>query len=217
MRNEVPPEITPSLLLHAYASGIFPMAESVDDDELFWIDPQRRGVLPLDGMHVSRRLARSFLAGDFEIVVDGDFAETVHACADRRETWINQRISDLYLELHQMGYAHSIEVRVRNELVGGLYGVALGGAFFGESMFSRMRDSSKFALIALVARLRAGGYLLLDTQFRTPHLASLGTIEISRADYHRRLKAALCKPGRFLALSATATRQDMLQLTTQTS
>lgn len=217
MRDDAPPEITPSLLLRAYASGIFPMAEAADSDELFWVDPQRRGVLPLDGMHVSRRLARSFLAEGFDIVVDGDFAETVRACADRSETWINQRILELYVALHEKGFAHSVEIREDGALVGGLYGVALGGAFFGESMFSRRRDSSKFALIALVARLRAGGYQLLDTQFVTPHLARLGAVEISRAAYQRQLAAALEAEGRFLALSEAASRHELLQLTTQTS
>ena len=210
-------EITADLLIRAYAAGIFPMAESADSDELHWIDPHQRGILPLEAMHVSRRLARSFLAGGFEIVIDGDFDETVRACADRSETWINPPIIRLYKELHGRGFAHSVEIRVRGELAGGLYGVSLGGAFFGESMFSRMRDASKFALIALVARLRAGGYQLLDTQFVTTHLATLGAIEIPRRNYHQRLEAALMRPADFLALSRTATRQDMLQLTTQTS
>lgn len=217
MRDDSKLEVTPALLLRAYASGVFPMAESAEDDELFWIDPQRRGVLPLDGMHVSRRLARSFLAGGFEVVVDEDFEGTVRACGERAETWINAPILHLYGELHRMGYAHSVEIRTGGNLVGGLYGVSLGGAFFGESMFSRMRDASKFALVALVARLRAGGYALLDTQFVTSHLQSLGAIEISRAEYHLRLEAALGRRARFAALSPTATRHDMLQLTTQTS
>lgn len=218
MRDDAPnDEITAELLLRAYAAGIFPMAESADADELHWIDPHRRGILPLEAMHVPRRLARSFLAGGFEIVVDGDFDATVRACADRSETWINPSIIRLYTELHRKGYAHSIEIRDCGALVGGLYGVALGAAFFGESMFSRMRDASKFALVALVARLRAGGYELLDTQFVTAHLATLGAVEIPRAEYHRRLEAALLRPGDFLRLSLTATRQDMLQLTTQTS
>lgn len=217
MRDDSPLEITPDLLLRAYASGVFPMAESAEDDEIFWIDPQRRGVMPLDGMHVSRRLARSFLAGGFEVVVDQDFEGTMRACGERRETWINAPILRLYAELHRMGHAHSVEIRVGGNLAGGLYGVSMGGAFFGESMFSRMRDASKFALVALVARLRAGGYRLLDTQFVTPHLTSLGAVEISRAEYHARLEAALGRRGRFMALSSTATRQDMLQLTTQTS
>lgn len=217
MRDDAPTEITPELLLRAYAAGIFPMAESADADELFWIDPQRRGILPLEGMHVSRRLARSFLAGGFEVVVDGDFEATVRACADRPETWINESIVGLYTALHARGLAHSVEIRESGALVGGLYGVALGAAFFGESMFSRRRDASKFALLALVARLRAGGFQLLDTQFVTAHLATLGAIEVPQAEYRRRLKAALAERGRFLALPATATRQEMLQLTTHTS
>lgn len=217
MRDDASQTITPAFLLQAYASGIFPMAESAHTDELFWIDPQLRGVLPLDGMHVSRRLARSFLAGGFEVVVDGDFVETVLACADRPETWINPEIVRLYGALHDSGYAHSVEIRSRGTLVGGLYGVSLGAAFFGESMFSRMRDASKFALIALVARLRAGGFTLLDTQFVTAHLATLGAIEISRAEYRQRLGAAKAARGDFLRLSPTATRQEMLQLVTHTS
>ena len=195
MRDELP-EITPTLLLQAYASGVFPMSDSAEADELFWVDPRRRGVLPLDGLHVSRRLARSFLNEAFEIRVDGDFAAVVAACAERPETWINAEIKRLYRELYRMGYAHSVEVRHDGALVGGLYGVALGGAFFGESMFSRRRDASKFALIALVARLRAGGFRLLDTQFVTPHLARLGVVEISRAAYHRELEAAMSRPAR---------------------
>lgn len=217
MRDDSRPEITPDLLLQAYASGIFPMAESADDDELFWIDPQQRGVVPLGGLHVSRRLARSFLAGGFEIVIDGDFEATVRGCASRPETWINETILELYCDLHRMGHAHSVEIRVAGQLRGGLYGVALGGAFFGESMFSELRDASKFALVALVARLRAGGYRLLDTQFVTPHLATLGAVEIPRAEYRRQLRAALGERADFMALSPTATRQEMLQLTTQTS
>jgi len=211
------PEITPALLLQAYASGVFPMAEGAGSEELFWVDPERRGILPLDGLHVSRRLARSFLAGDFEIRVDGDFSGVVAACAEREETWINAPIRRLYRDLHRMGHAHSVEVWCEGALAGGLYGVALGGAFFGESMFSRKRDASKFALIALVARLRAGGFRLLDTQFVTPHLARLGAIEISRAAYHRALAAALARPADFLALAPDAGRQSLLQLSTQTS
>jgi leucyl/phenylalanyl-tRNA--protein transferase len=216
MKDDVP-EITPSLLLQAYASGVFPMAESADDDELFWVDPQRRGILPLDGLHVSRRLARSFLRGGFEIGVDRDFAGVLAACADRPETWINAPILRLYAELHRMGHAHSVEVWRNGALAGGLYGVALGGAFFGESMFSRMRDASKFALIALVARLRAGGFRLLDTQFVTAHLARLGAVEIGRAAYHQRLQAAIGRPADFLALPTATPRQSLLQLSTQTS
>ena len=211
MKDELP-EITPALLLQAYASGVFPMADAADADELFWVDPRRRGILPLDGFHVPRRLARSFLGGDFEIRIDGDFPGVVAACAEREETWINDEIKRLYRELHRMGHAHSVEIRHEGVLAGGLYGVALGGAFFGESMFSRRRDASKLALIALVARLRAGGFRLLDTQFVTPHLARLGAVEISRAAYHRELAAALSRPANFLALAADASRQRLLEL-----
>jgi leucyl/phenylalanyl-tRNA--protein transferase len=217
MRDDGLPEITPTLLLQAYASGVFPMAETAGSDELFWVDPQRRGILPLDGLHVSRRLARSFLAGGFEIRIDSDFAGVIGACAERPETWINARIRRLYGELRRLGYAHSVEIWHDGTLTGGLYGVALGAAFFGESMFSRRRDTSKFALIALVARLRAGGFRLLDTQFVTDHLARLGAVEISRAAYHRQLDTAVGRPARFLALPLDAPRQELLQLTTQTS
>ena len=214
MRDDAPPELTPALLLQAYASGVFPMAESADSDDVFWVDPRRRGVLPLDRLHVSRRLARTFLGGAFEAAVDRDFAGVIAACADRPETWINPRIAWLYRELHHLGHAHSVEIRQDGELVGGLYGVALGGAFFGESMFSRRRDASKLALVALVARLRAGGFTLLDTQFVTDHLRSLGAVEISRAAYHRALAAALPRPARFLALPAETGRPGLLALAT---
>lgn len=216
MRDEIP-ALTPALLLRAYAAGVFPMADAADAEEIYWIDPRRRGVLPLERLHVPRRLARAFLRADVEIAVDRDFAGVVAGCADRPETWINAEIRRLYLELHRMGHAHSVEIWGEGGLAGGLYGVALAGAFFGESMFSRSRDASKFALIALVARLRAGGFVLLDTQFVTEHLTRLGAVEISRADYRRRLAAALDRPARFDALPADAPRQRLLQLSTQTS
>jgi leucyl/phenylalanyl-tRNA---protein transferase len=216
MRDETP-EITPALLLQAYASGVFPMADAADADEVYWVDPRRRGVIPLEGLHVSRRLARSFLRAGFEIGINRDFAGVLAGCADRSETWINGEIRRLYMELHRGGYAHSVEIVAEGRLVGGLYGVALGGAFFGESMFSRMRDASKFAIVALVARLRAGGFTLLDTQFFTKHLATLGGVEIGRADYHGRLAAALARPARFDALPRETSRQALLHLSTQTS
>ena len=161
-----------------------------------------------------RRLARSFRAGEFEIAVDRDFAAVLDACADRPETWINPTIRRLYLELHRFGRAHSVEIRQDGRLAGGLYGVALGAAFFGESMFSRVRDTSKFALIALVARLNAGGFRLLDTQFVTDHLARLGAVEISRADYHRRLEVAVARPADFRRLAPDASRPQLLALAT---
>jgi len=211
------PEITPELLLQAYASGVFPMAESAESPDLFWVDPSERGILPLDALHVSRRLARSFLRSKVEVRIDTNFAGVVNGCGNRTETWINPKISELYLNLQRMGFAHSVEIWNSDGLAGGLYGVALGGAFFGESMFSRIRDSSKFALIALVARLRAGGYSLLDTQFVTSHLARLGVREIDRAEYLQRLETALKRPASFLSLPEETPRQLLLQLSTQTS
>lgn len=188
-------ELSAPLLLRAYAAGIFPMAESADSDELFWFDPERRGVLPLDTFHVPRRLRRTVRGGPFELRVDHAFRKVMEACAepapDRTKTWINQDILRLYTELHEAGHAHSVECWREGRLVGGLYGVALGGAFFGESMFSRERDASKVALVHLVARLRAAGFVLLDTQFVTEHLGQFGAVEIPRREYRRRLAEAL--------------------------
>lgn len=189
--------ITPELLLHAYAAGIFPMAESRDTPAIHWIDPRLRGVFPMDGFHISRSLRRSILNGGFAVTADTDFAGVVTACASRPETWINAGIFRLYAELHRMGHAHSVEVRRDGRLVGGVYGVVLGAAFFGESMFSTETDASKVALAWLMHRLRAGGFTLFDTQFLTPHLASLGAVEIPRADYRRRLAQALHRTARF--------------------
>ncbi len=217
MRDDDAPEITPDLLLQAYASGVFPMADDAGASELYWVDPRRRGVIPLDGLRVPRRLARTFLTADIDIAVNRDFAGVLDGCAARPETWINPVIRDLYLDLHRGGYAHSVEIWADGALAGGLYGVALGGAFFGESMFSRRRDASKLALIALVARLRAGGFRLLDTQFVTDHLLTLGAVEISRAEYHNRLDAALTRPANFAALPRDTPRQRLLHLSTQTS
>ncbi len=184
-------EITPEILLRAYAMGIFPMAESRDDTEIHWVDPRMRGIIPLDGFHISRSLGRAIRRGDYEIRADSDFAGVVAACAEREETWINAPIFALYQELHHRGFAHSLELWEGPRLMGGVYGVMLGGAFFGESMFSRRRDASKIVLAWLVHRLRAGGVRLFDTQFLTPHLASLGAIEVPRAIYHRLLRDAL--------------------------
>ena len=192
-----PPPVTPDLLLRAYAAGVFPMAEHRDDPDVFWVDPRRRGVLPLERFHVSRSLRRRILRAEFGTSVDRDFAGVLRGCADRPETWINDRIMGLYLALFEAGYAHSQEVWHGGELVGGVYGVALGAAFFGESMFSRRADASKVALAVLTARLRRGGFTLFDTQFVTPHLISLGAEEIPRATYHRRLREALRSSARF--------------------
>lgn len=188
-------EITPEILLQAYAAGIFPMAEDADDPSLFWVEPQRRGIIPLDGLVVSRRLARTVRSDHFEIRVDHDFDSVIDACAapgpDRERTWINARIRRLYGELFDLGHCHTVEVWRDGKLVGGLYGVSLGAAFFGESMFHRERDASKVALVHLVARLRRGGFRLLDAQFVTDHLASLGATEVERRPYRRILSSAV--------------------------
>jgi leucyl/phenylalanyl-tRNA--protein transferase len=184
-------ELTPDILLRAYAMGIFPMSDGRDDPEIHWIDPRRRGVLPLDGFHISRSLAKRIRSGAFHVTTDTAFEAVVEACADRDETWISHRIQRLYAQLHALGFAHSIEIWQSDQLVGGVYGVTLGAAFFGESMFSRVTDASKLALAHAVHRLRAGGFRLFDTQFLTPHLASLGAQEIPRAEYHRKLAHAL--------------------------
>jgi leucyl/phenylalanyl-tRNA--protein transferase len=183
--------LTPDLLLQAYAAGVFPMAESADSPDLHWIDPLRRGVVPLDGFHISRSLARRIRRAPYQVSVNRDFAATVAACADRPETWINAALVSLYANLHRLGHAHSVELWDGGDLVGGVFGIAIGGAFFGESMFSRRTDASKMALAYLVSRLRVGGFGLFDVQFITPHLARLGAQEISRAAYRARLQTAL--------------------------
>ena len=183
--------LDPRLLLQGYATGIFPMADSRDADELFWVEPRNRAIIPLDRFHMSRSLARTLRSGRFDVTHDRDFAAVIAACADREETWINAELEHAMIALHGSGYAHSIEVWEREELVGGLYGVKLGRAFFGESMFSRRTDASKVALAWLVARLKAGNFTLLDCQFMTEHLASLGAITIPREAYVALLSAAL--------------------------
>jgi leucyl/phenylalanyl-tRNA--protein transferase len=197
--------ITPQLLLTAYANGLFPMAERRDDPTLFWVSPEMRGILPLDGFHVPKRLARTVRADKFRVTADVCFERVIAACAapgkGREETWINDKIFRLYTELHDLGFAHSIESWSGEDLVGGLYGVSLYGAFFGESMFSRTTDASKVALVHLTARLKLGGYRLLDTQFLTDHLAQFGAVEIPRADYLHRLDEALKQPAYWPASS----------------
>jgi leucyl/phenylalanyl-tRNA---protein transferase len=199
-------EITPEVLLKAYACGIFPMAESAEDPALYWIEPERRGLIPLDAFRVPTRLARTLRADRFTVIADRNFDAVIDACAEprpgRSRTWINTRISALYRKLHRRGHCHSIEVYQGDELVGGLYGVNLGRAFFGESMFHRARDASKVALVHLVARLKAGGFQLLDTQFVTDHLKIFGATEVSRRQYHKLLEAALVGEGDFTALPA---------------
>ena len=188
-------EPTPDMLLRAYAIGVFPMAEDRDDPELFWVDPRLRGVIPLERFHVPRRLRRTVRSKRFEVTFDRDFHAVIEACADatksRPQTWINERIITLYTSLYHMGHAHSVECWRDGVLAGGLYGITLGGAFFGESMFSLANDASKVALVHLVARLRAGGFTLLDSQFITSHLSQFGAREIPRATYRRRLAEAL--------------------------
>lgn len=189
------PDITPELLLCAYASGIFPMANDRDDPVIQWIDPHHRGIIPLDRYHVPRSLQKVIRQERFDIRADTAFADVITACAecrpDRPRTWLNDRLIELYCALHEKHYAHSVECWIDDRLVGGVYGLSLGGAFFGESMFSRERDASKVALVKLIERLNDGGYRLLDTQFLTDHLMRFGAIEISRETYRRRLREAL--------------------------
>jgi len=214
-------KVTPELLLRAYAAGVFPMAEARDDDRLFWVDPEQRGILPLDRVHLPRRLRRTFLAGRFQITCDRDFRAVIEGCAqarpERPSTWINDRILELYSALHRMGFAHSIEAWSGERLVGGLYGVALGAAFFGESMFSRETDASKVALVHLIGRLRLGGFVLLDTQFVTEHLARFGTVEIPRAEYHRQLDRAVRSHADLHLGGREPSPVELLQSITQTS
>jgi leucyl/phenylalanyl-tRNA---protein transferase len=197
-------DITPEVLLKAYACGIFPMAESAEDPALYWIEPERRGIIPLDRFHVPSRLARTVRSGRFTVLVDRDFNAVLDGCSQpmpgRTRTWINKRIRNLYRKLYERGNCHTVEVYEGGELVGGLYGVSLCRAFFGESMFHRARDASKVALVHLVARLKAGHYRLLDTQFVTEHLRTFGAVEVSRPAYHKLLDAALVGEADFGAL-----------------
>lgn len=186
-------------MLRAYAAGIFPMSEGAHTQGIFWVDPQHRGVFPLDGFHVSRSLRKRLRKGGFEVTVNRDFSGVVAACADREETWINTEIDSCYMALHAEGYAHSVEVWQDGALAGGVFGVALGAAFFGESMFSRQRDGSKIALTYLISRLRTGGFTLFDTQFTTEHLESLGARDMPRSAYREALQEALRRPADFFA------------------
>ncbi len=197
------PAITAAMLLRAYRIGLFPMAETRDSDTLFWMDPEQRGILPLEGFHLPRRLLRTVRSGVFDVSCDRDFPAVIAGCATpapgRTETWINDQILRLYGELFEHGHVHTVECRYDGALVGGLYGVTLGGAFFGESMFSFATDASKVALVHLVARLRIGGFELLDTQYITAHLARFGTREIPRNAYKARLAAAVDRSAQWLA------------------
>lgn len=214
--SAAPLRITPNLLRRAYAAGVFPMGDSRRRDEVFWLDPPERGVLPLEGFHVPGRLAQSLRRRDYEIRVDHGFRAVMEACA-RPDTWITPPIIDAYEALHREGDAHSLEVWREGRLIGGLYGVSLGAGFFGESMFSFERDASKIALVHLVARLRYGGFTLLDTQFVTDHLARFGAVEIPRAEYQRRLMAALRQKGEFQRFAADWDSSAVLHSATQTS
>jgi len=215
-RDDIIIEITPQVLLKAYTCGIFPMAESADDPALYWIEPQQRGILPLDRVHVPRRLARTIRRGIFEVRIDTDFEGVLDGCAasraGRRTTWINRKIRALYRDLYDAGYCHTVEAWSDGRLVGGLYGVALHGAYFGESMFSVERDASKVALVYLCARLIRGGFLLLDTQFVTDHLRQFGTIEIERDQFHARPERALAHEAAFHALPANVSPQAVLDI-----
>lgn len=213
--------LSPEILLRAYAVGLFPMAERHDDSTLYWIDPEKRGIIPLDSFHIPRRLRRQVRAGRFDIRCDSAFDDVIRYCAkpaaDRKETWINEEIIRLYGDLHKMGRAHSVETWLNDRLVGGLYGVALGGAFFGESMFSLERDASKIALVHLVARLNKCGFSLLDSQFVTLHLAQFGAVEIHRSGYRQLLATALDKNARFQGELTSDELESFIQSTTQTS
>lgn len=214
--------ITPELLLNAYASGIFPMADSRNDDTLFWVEPTERGILPLDSFHIPRSLKKTVRDDTFTVTIDKAFKETVQACAQgfkgRETTWISHNIETLYCSLHELGFAHSIECWKEGALVGGLYGVTLAGAFFGESMFHTATNASKVALVHLVARLKYGGFQLLDTQFGTDHLAQFGVIEIAKEEYLTRLDRSLqCQEADIFKLQLDVAGSKALQLITQTS
>ena len=217
--------LTPQIVLDAYSKGLFPMAENRRDKRLFWIDPEVRGILPLDNFHIPRSLKKKIRNNPFEVRFDHNFAAVIRACAQqkpkRRETWINDEIIELYTKLFCMRHAHSVECWQEEKLVGGLYGISIGGAFFGESMFSSERDSSKIALVHLVARLNLAGFTLLDTQFITDHLKQFGAIEISRVEYHKILNVALnLNVGFHLEVSLDAEEgvlRRILQSKTQTS
>ncbi len=216
-------ELNADLIVRAYKAGIFPMAEDAESDDVFWVSPQKRGIIPLDGLHVSKSLRKTLRSHPYAVRVDTDFEATIEGCAtagsERDSTWINSGIRKLYRELFDRGQVHTVEVWEGDLMVGGLYGLSLGAAFFGESMFHRRTDASKIALVHLVERLNAGGYQLLDTQFPNPHLKSLGGIEIPREVYEERLAAALMRQGDFYGSDRTGggTSEAALQSTSQTS
>jgi len=215
-RDDIVIDITPQVLLKAYSCGIFPMAESAEDSALYWIEPQQRGILLLDQVHVPRRLARTIRQSLYDVRIDTNFEAVIEGCATpspgRRTTWINRKIRGLYRELFDAGYCHTVETWHGSKLVGGLYGVSLGGAFFGESMFSTARDASKVALVYLCARLIHGGFSLLDTQFVTEHLKQFGTMEIDRTEFHSLLEKSLALAADFLRLPTDASPDHVLDL-----
>ena len=215
-RDQFMVEITPQVLLKAYSCGIFPMAEAADDPALYWIEPQQRGVLPLDQIHLSSRMAQTIRNTPLQVRIDTDFAGVIDGCAasrpGRRTTWINGRIRQLYGELFDEGHCHTVEVWDGDKLVGGLYGVALHGAFFGESMFSNVRDASKIALMHLSARLIYGGFTLLDTQFVTEHLRQFGASEVERPQFHALLEGALAQEGDFLSLERDVAPERIVEI-----
>ncbi len=208
--------ITPQVLLRAYTAGIFPMAESAEDNALYWIEPEERGVIPLDGLRISHSLRKTVRRRPFDIAIDRDFPAVIDACAekmpDRKTTWINARIRALYTQLARMGCCHSVECRLDGELVGGLYGVRIGAAFFGESMFSRRTDASKVALVHLVARLKAGGFRLLDAQFTNPHLERMGAVAVGKDRYRQLLDEALLEQADFFRFNDDGDAEKVLRL-----
>lgn len=214
-------EITPNYLLSAYAAGYFPMSEDREDDSLFWVEPEERCIIPLDQFHASKRLTRTVKRDFFDVYINKDFRSVMQGCAEaaagRENTWISKRIEELYCTLHEMGYAHSVECYHYGELVGGLYGVCINGAFFGESMFHRESDASKVALVHLVGRMKAGGFTLLDAQFRTDHLEQFGAIEVSKNEYKGRLEIAMRTEADFQVFPSVASGKTVLQPITQTS
>ena len=217
MRDETEPHLTPTLLLQGYRSGVFPMSESRDDPGVFWVDPRHRGIFPIGGFHISRSLAKVLKRNQFTATANQAFAAVLEGCANREETWINDAIYDLYIKLHNMGAAHSIEVWQDGKLAGGVYGVALGSVFFGESMFSARTDASKVALLYTLDRLETQGFTLFDTQFITEHLATLGAIEVSREEYHEKLEYALTLKCAFGQPGPLEPSDHLLQRRTQTS
>ncbi len=220
-RDDIAIEITPQVLLKAYSCGIFPMAESADDPALYWIEPQSRGVLPLDKVHIPRRLARTIRSGQFQVRVNTDFNGIIDGCAasrpGRRSTWINARIRNLYGALYRQGHCHTIEVWQDGRLVGGLYGVVLGRAFFGESMFSIERDASKVGLVYLVARLVRGGFTLLDTQFVTDHLRQFGTVDLDKTAFHKALEGAVSGRADYLLLPEDTSPEEIIAIVRRAS